>query len=597
MAKKFSLTRRAFLGAAAAVPASAALASCGSETQSDASVPDGATPHDASSATDGSADADAFVSDALGEADAGGEVDAGGEADVGVEVDAFESDALDGSDAGGEAEAGPACEGYPRIDLRLDCGAIGDGVTNDTAAFQQAAMTLQTAGGGELIIPPGTYIVGGQDEVPGSPNGFYQPWSIFKVHNLSCLKISGYGATMRLASGLHYGAFDGAGKPVAGPTTAKSAAAHVGRFFEIVGCEDVLIEGLELDGNSSALVLGGEWGDTGRQTQATGIWLNQCHAARVVDVHTHHHGLDGITVLYLAGPPPKLMPHTLLRVNSEYNGRQGLSWIGGWGLECIDCKFNHTGRTINAGGGVDDGEPLASKPRAGFDNEPNAGTTQRTRDGVFTRCEFINNAGAGILSAVGDGGYTTFEDCLVWGTTSYSLWIRQPGLRFVNCAIYGTAQHASDGHTPEDPAPNPDLATLFEDCTFEDREWTDGKVHRANTLHTTDGVQFATWRNCTFTNHRVRAVSMAGADTKERFEGCTFHFSNATLSANAAQATFRGSEMVGCHFTESAEISAGSRNYCIVIENVTVAASPPSTVDGPRVRWDCSITGTIPPTP
>ncbi|MEI6590145.1 MAG: glycosyl hydrolase family 28-related protein, partial [Verrucomicrobiota bacterium] len=41
-----------------------------------------------------------------------------------------------------------------------DFGAVGDGITNDTVAFQAAAAAINAAGGGKLIIPAGTYIVG-----------------------------------------------------------------------------------------------------------------------------------------------------------------------------------------------------------------------------------------------------------------------------------------------------------------------------------------------------------------------------------------------------------------------------------------------------
>ena len=38
-----------------------------------------------------------------------------------------------------------------------DFGAVGDGVTDDTAAIQAAIDAVETAGGGEVVLPPGTY--------------------------------------------------------------------------------------------------------------------------------------------------------------------------------------------------------------------------------------------------------------------------------------------------------------------------------------------------------------------------------------------------------------------------------------------------------
>jgi hypothetical protein len=289
------------------------------------------------------------------------------------------------------------------------------------------------------------------------------------------------------------------------------------------------------------------------------------------------------------------MPHLLERVNSEFNGRQAISWIGGWGLTAVDCQFDHTGRSVNHGGGLDDGMPLSSSPRAGLDIEPNGGTDERSRDGSFTRCEFVDNAGPGLVAQAGDGGYSTFDDCTFWGTTSYSAWANQPGLRFVNSRFYGTAVHASDGSSVVDPTPVAALATVFDGCTFEDRPWTDGTVYRSGALYTiSGGTEAATWRNCTFTAHRLKSVFMGGASNHEIFEGCTFEHGDTTLDG---QANFQGSRITSCHFTETAGFT---RNACINVSSVVVgtpaAGADPTRVDGPRVVW-CGMgeTGTIPP--
>src|SRR5262245_43497260 len=41
-----------------------------------------------------------------------------------------------------------------------DFGAVGDGATRDTVAFQKALDTCAVAGGGEVIVPSGTYLIG-----------------------------------------------------------------------------------------------------------------------------------------------------------------------------------------------------------------------------------------------------------------------------------------------------------------------------------------------------------------------------------------------------------------------------------------------------
>ena len=553
----FSVLAPALVASAVAIGASA-IAGCGSS--GDASTPgapedSGSPPGDTSSGSDSSLDA---------------AVD-GDTRDVGSALDVS-------SDGDGAIDVHPCSTKYPRLDLKKDFLAAGDGKTDDTPALAKAAAAIQKAGGGELMIPPGVYLVGSQSKKAGG--AYYDPADMFKVSGLTCLKVSGYGATLRVAPGLHYGGFDTSG--VAGDFTGGAAnAAAVGRILELSDSDNVLIEGVELDGNNEKLVLGGQWGDVDRQASATGLWMNKCQNVMVVDVHTHHHGLDGITVLYLGGPPPKKMPHKLVRVVSEYNGRQALSWIGGWGLEAVDSKFNHTGRAMNGGA------PLMSKPRAGLDIEPNAGTTEITREGVFTRCEFIDNAGAGIVTAGADAGYSTFDDCTIWGTTTFSLYLTKPGMKFRASRIYGTATHGSDGRTTATGAPNAALATSFENCTFEDKPWTDGRVYLGGSLYDlTDGVEGMSFTGCTFSNHGVRGVLMGDVASKEIFDGCTFVHGNAGLSSGTYQSQFEGSEIRGCHFEESSDIASGSKSYFIKLSSVNVTAGgSPTHVDGPKVHW------------
>jgi hypothetical protein len=561
-------SRRGFLGVLVATPA-AVVAACSSSES-----------NDPGSASSGGGASDGGPSGG-GPSDGGTTNDAGPLDDGGRDADAGER----------PFECGPE---YPRVDLKADCGAVGDGATNDTGALQKAAELLQRAGGGELTIPPGVYIVGEQTAKtdPGASGPFYQDADMFKVQGLACLKVSGYGATLRIAEGLRYGGFDPATGEPTDVTSGQAFAAHVGRILEIAACAEVWIEGLELDGSNEALLLGGQWGDVDKQTAAAGIWVNMCLNVTIVDVHSHHHGLDGVTVLHLDGPPEKKKPHRLVRVVSEYNGRQALSWIGGWGLECTDCKFNHTGRAINGG------QPLMSAPRAGLDIEPNGGTDQISREGLFTRCEFVNNAGAGVVAAAGDGGYSTFVDCTFWGTTNYSLYVTKPGMKFSECRIHGTAVHASDGHTDADPSPNPALATSFEDCTFEDKEWTDGNVFRNNNLYTlSDGGQGVSWTRCTFINHQVRSVYTGNPDNAELFDSCTFVHSNASLSDNTYQARFLGSQLKSCRFEEAAPVASGDKTYFISVTNVVVLdpdqGDSATHVEGPNVLWNSASTGTI----
>src|SRR6267378_6015615 len=54
--------------------------------------------------------------------------------------------------------AAPAPEKGDQVNVRT-YGAVGNGVTNDTAAFNAALKSLADAGGGSCLVPKGTYLI------------------------------------------------------------------------------------------------------------------------------------------------------------------------------------------------------------------------------------------------------------------------------------------------------------------------------------------------------------------------------------------------------------------------------------------------------
>lgn len=64
--------------------------------------------------------------------------------------------------------------------------AVGDGVTNDTAAFAAASLALSAQGGGTLRIPAGHYVVGAQTLAGQTGLGYaYRADPIIKITNCS----------------------------------------------------------------------------------------------------------------------------------------------------------------------------------------------------------------------------------------------------------------------------------------------------------------------------------------------------------------------------------------------------------------------------
>ena len=171
------------------------------------------------------------------------------------------------------------------------------------------------------------------------------------------------------------------------------------------------------------LIVGGYWGDTGRQLSATGIHLKSNDEATVMNVVSSRHGLDGVIVSdpgALHGDP--CTPVYLNNVECYYNGREGMSWVGGVGLKAENCKFAHIGKGR-----------FASAPGAGVDIEAEAGVI---REGRFINCDFVNNYGPSLVADMGDSANCTFTDCLFWGTTTWSLLAYKPGFKFYNCDHY-----------------------------------------------------------------------------------------------------------------------------------------------------------------
>jgi hypothetical protein len=460
----------------------------------------------------------------------------------------------------------PADAPQPRFSVR-DFGAKGDGVTNDTAAFQRAAEAVNRAGGGTLVIPRGVYVVGAQDFAGRAGAGYaFRAQSVLAIRGCrQPVLIEGAGATLRAANGLRFGSFH----PVTGrphqPTLPFTdynyrADAYHG-MINLTGNADVTVRGVELDGNAAGLVLGGMWGDKGWQCAATGIAAYSNAKLSVEDVHTHHHGLDGVLIGFRGlteRDAPR--PHSLTRVRSEYNARQGLSWVGGIGLTATDCKFSHTGKGR-----------FSSAPGAGVDIEAEESVC---RNGRFVRCEMVNNTGGGMVADSGNGGYSAFEQCVFWGTTSWSVFPRRPGLRFTDCRFHGSIPNPFG-------SPNPALAVQFVRCHFEDREHPSHGVYRSTALVEADGDNIL-FDGCTLVANRVKGVYIDGAGTREILRDTRITHRHAGVPDGDFQSLVRGASLQNVRFADETRAPAATRWY-ISVDRVRVG--PGVEVVGPNTRW------------
>lgn len=427
-------------------------------------------------------------------------------------------------------------------------GARGDGKTNDHAAFEKAAAFFNARGGrGKLVISAGEYIVGKQVYTAGL-NGAaaFKGFDVLHFEHVKNLAIEGSGgAKLKYAAGFRFGTFN--------PKTKKphnsvkdfydyTYVAFLGHCIYFSSSEDVTVKNLELDGNSQTFVLGGNFGDVGRQIQHYGIFIANSREVKVENIYAHHFALDGISIANSSKKQSDDIKVSDSRF--EYNGRCGLSWIGGNDLKVKNSKFN-----FNAQGRI------SSAPAAGVDIEAEWGPI---RNGKFENCEFIDNKGVGLLADSGDSGDCVFKDCVFWGTDAWSIWADKPNFTFRDSKIYGSIANGYD-------SPNDRDATRFINCHFEDKPYN-GKEAYGEFLVLGNNVRRMSFTGCTFTSNKKKLMWMTEdrgelkPEEKYQFNNCRFVIRNNNLPQNDYVAVISGLRYQNCVF-EFAYPGAKKKGY------------------------------------
>lgn len=365
-------------------------------------------------------------------------------------------------------------------------GAKGDGRANDTAAFARMASFINSQAGGVVELRQTTYAVGRQTRAPGTQYSFAPAPIMDFIGGSGPLAIRGNGARLRCADGLRFGTFD----PLTGTATQHSlpyygTGEQASPYVAIIGVENwggpINIDDVELDGNLGRLLIGGPWGDTGRQIPAYGVRLvNNTGAEKLTRVYSHHHALDG---LLIDGSANRSDSSELYEVICDSNVRQGCSIVGGRNYWFQKCRFSRTGK---AG--------LESAPGAGVDIEAGPRPVRKLR---FSDCSFVDNSGVGMLAGSGDGADAVFERCTFIGTTSWSTWPSLPRLRFYGCTFVGSIVNAFGSADPE-------LAAQFHNCRFLDdpKRSPSGRVY--NPGHTIADLGYG--RNMLFNQCRFELI-------------------------------------------------------------------------------------------
>jgi hypothetical protein len=460
-----------------------------------------------------------------------------------------------------------------------DFGAVGDGATNDTDAFAAASAYITSLGGGTLIIPPGTYIVGKQVFAGANGKGYsYKGQKVLDFYQCSKpVRIIGSGAVLKIQSGLKFGSFDPVTGNVYNPSMPFTNANYVASPVEIgvitirQCTANFEIVGLEIDGNSANLTLGGTWGDTGRQIACYGIYSSVSNNVSVRNCYVHHMALDGLAIVdgTITAEDSPSKPHVFENVMSTYNARQGLSIVGGKGITCIRCQFSHTGRGA-----------FSSAPSAGVDIEPGSGLVY---DVTFIDCEFVNNVGVGLINDQSDKAYNIkLQGCLLWGTTSWSLWMRGNYFVAVDCRIYGSIVNMN----ANDADLYPSKAAKFKGCLFSDEQYG-GNVYGGNfNLGAAYGVSF---EDCDFMTKYSRlgtALSGPGATrfNSIKFSDCRFLFMWDGNPDKGYALNLQGVTLSNCLFSES-YATPPANGYYIVLNGAVYVLSG-VYMDTTYTRWN-----------
>lgn len=435
----------------------------------------------------------------------------------------------------------------------------------NTVGFQAMSAVVEAWGGGRIIIEGGEFTVFSEtiNPSPSMDAPYYQATDgLINLHQCDGVVIEFLGkASLKAASGLHFGSFH----PLTGKAyehgshfTDKNFAATMGDFINIVECLNVRIINPVIHGNNSSYVVGGRWGDTGIQLRASGISTNQSVNVVIEGFDIQYCGLDGI---YISGTENQRINVEVRNGTALYNGRQGCSWTGGWGVRFEKCDFAKTGY-----GGI------ASPPCAGLDIEHNL---QGLGDGHFIKCRFYDNVGLGLLNPrKTSSGPVVFEKCVFQNKKDKrAIWYEEQenGAVFNNCEIYGNIVNVQKCE--------------FNNCYLTNGRWQNGERGSGLFIDVNSAAKF---NSCTiecFDNTTYNFNIRGGAEMRR----CRFVFSQAIAVARCKMGIL-GCLVEDCTFTQNfgdaaAAEAAGER--CFVAKSSDgFDARGKNRMTGTAIAWN-----------
>jgi len=194
---------------------------------------------------------------------------------------------------------------YPSV---TQWGVTGDGVTDDTVNFQKAIDAINARGGGRLLVPKATYMLG----------------KLYMKSNVTLIIETG--AVLQAINNI-FGVND--------------------RFLNIDGVSNICIEG-----NHAVIRMNNEYA-SGEQRH--NVFMVDAHNVVIRDLHADDSGGDGFYIGRNAAGT-HCTNITIENCYADGNRRQGLSWVSGTGINIIGGLYSATSGT---------------SPQYGIDIEPN----------------------------------------------------------------------------------------------------------------------------------------------------------------------------------------------------------------------------------
>lgn len=398
--------------------------------------------------------------------------------------------------------------------IKTDFGAMGDGITNDQQAFNNAANFINNnvvngiTGNVKLIIPGGIYLVGEQEahlnNTATHAHPVYEGKHVMYLHDVNNVTIQGSIHSMIIfKNGMKFGTFDLSNglPPITldefNPSTNGNVqdpyyyfSPHkgtIGNFLFInttnYGDENsnIEIKDLEINGNSDNYILGGNWGFGARPIEvsnAFGLYLINISGLTISNVKIHHCGQDNLYIGSYVGPvnspnPPNDLASStnnvlIQNIICEFAGRNNFSWASGENFCVSGSSFNHAAN-----------KNIKTSPGYGMDIEPEGESPHPLcRNGFFDNCVFGFNGGLGLTNArsrdntaglpVGDvRGYSYnhyFFNCSLIGNKDASARIYSNRVTFDNCNFYGEVVNYASTINSGIQEPAVFKNSLFSDC-------------------------------------------------------------------------------------------------------------------------------------